>query len=80
MESAQPAQDKLAELVKGSEKEALAFLQSIGWLEDGQTLTNISAEHRRLILSKPDDFMKKVRGSGKKKSAAEELESVVSEE
>lgn len=53
--------DKLLELFKGMEGEALAYLVNIGWLNEGQSLADLRAVKRKPILSRPDDFLKAVR-------------------
>lgn len=53
--------DKLLELFKGMEAEALAYLISIGWLREGQALADLPAAKRKPILSRSDDFLKAVK-------------------
>lgn len=52
--------DELAELFKGRETEATAYLVSIGWLLDGQSLTDLLAAKRKPILSRKAEFLKAV--------------------
>lgn len=52
--------DELAEMFKGHEIEATAYLISIGWLVDGQQLTDLLAAKRKPILSRKDEFLKAV--------------------
>lgn len=53
--------DKLLELFKGMETEALAYLVSIGWLIEGQALADLPANKRKPILSRTDEFLNAVR-------------------
>lgn len=54
------ATNELAELFKGREEIATAYLVSIGWLEDGQTLNDLLAAKRKPILSRRAEFLKAV--------------------
>lgn len=49
--------DELAELFKGREAEATAYLVSIGWLTEGQKLTDLLAAKRKPILSRKAEFL-----------------------
>lgn len=53
--SATGTEDKIADLFKGIEAEATAFLLSLEWLEEGQPLADLSASNRRKILSRPPE-------------------------
>jgi hypothetical protein len=52
--------DELAELFKGREDIATAYLVSIGWLIEGQKLTDLLAAKRKPILSRKAQFLKAV--------------------
>lgn len=49
--------DELTELFKGREAEATAYLVSIGWLVDGQSLKDLLAAKRKPILSRKAEFL-----------------------
>lgn len=49
--------DELAELVKGREDAAIGYLRSINWLEDGQTLSDVSPSRRKSVVNRGDAFL-----------------------
>ena len=53
-------EDELATLFKGREAEATAYLVNIGWLLEGQQLTDLLAAKRKPILSRKAEFLKAV--------------------
>lgn len=57
--------DKLLTLFKGAEEEALAYLINIGWLEEGQAITDLRANKRKPLLSRSEDFLKAVQNFSK---------------
>ena len=66
--------DELATLFKGREAEATAYLVNIGWLVEGQQLTDLLAVKRKPILSRKDEFLKAVTDFSKKKEEPETAE------
>lgn len=53
-------EDELATLFKGRDIEATAYLVNIGWLIEGQKLTDLLAAKRKPILSRKAEFLKAV--------------------
>jgi hypothetical protein len=64
--------DKLLELFKGTEEQALAYLINIGWLREGQALADLPAAKRKPILSRSEDFLKAVRDYSTQEPETEE--------
>ena len=62
--------DDVAKLFAGKESECVAYLLSIEWLLEGQTITDLAAKYRKKILNRPDDFLRAVEDHAK--SPAEE--------
>lgn len=52
--------DELADLFKGREEQAIAYLVNIGWLVEGQTLADLMAVKRKAIFSRKAEFLKAV--------------------
>ena len=66
--------DELADMFKGREAEATAYLVHIGWLLQGQSLTDLLAAKRKPILSRKAEFLKAVEefANSKEETPAEE--------
>lgn len=54
------SEDQLAKMFVGREVEATAYLINIGWLLEGQKLTDLLAAKRKPILSRQAEFLKAV--------------------
>ena len=72
--SAKATPDKLMEIFKDTEAEATAYLISIGWLLDGQSLNDLMKKKREIILSRPNDFLKAMAESAAEKTEPETTE------
>lgn len=72
--------DQLAVVFKGREDEALAYLIQIGWLLKGQSLTDLLATKRKVILSRPADFLKALDDEKAKADEPEETETPTTDE
>lgn len=63
-DAAKPAsaatEDKVAKLFEGREDKAIAYLVSIDWLLEGQTLADLLEKRRKPILNRSDDFLRAV--------------------
>jgi hypothetical protein len=71
--------DKIAKLFAGIEADAVAYLVSIGWLLDGQSLADLMAKKREVILSRPDDFQKAMKEFSEKPTETEEENQTIEE-
>ena len=65
--------DDVAKLFAGKETECVAYLVSIEWLLEGQTITDLAAKYRKKVLNAPDRFLAAVEEHAK--SPAEETTS-----
>jgi hypothetical protein len=63
--------DELAEMFKDREADATAYLVNIGWLVDGQQLTDLLAAKRKPILSRKAEFLKAVEDFSTKQNEPE---------
>jgi hypothetical protein len=61
--------DELAAVFEGIETEATAYLVSIGWLVDGQSLTDLKEVKRKNIRNKRADFIAAVKNHAAELSA-----------
>ena len=64
-------EDELATLFKDREAEATAYLVNIGWLLEGQQLTDLLAAKRKPIISRKAEFLKAVEDFATKKDEPE---------
>lgn len=53
--------DEIAEVFKGVEDDALAFLIDKGWLHEGQSIKDLPEARRKPILNRRDDFLAAVK-------------------
>lgn len=63
--------DEIADLFKGIEADAVEYLVNIGWLEAGQSVTDLKAARRKPILNRKDDFVKAVKDFAAKRDNPE---------
>jgi hypothetical protein len=56
--------DRLS-VFEGNEECSLKYLIQLGWLKEGQALSDISENHLKQITTRPDSFMKKATGQTK---------------
>lgn len=54
------APDQMAQVFKGIEKDAEQYLIQIGWLQDGQSVSDLKAAKRKVILNRSSDFVSAV--------------------
>ena len=59
-------EDKMMELFKGIEAQAVAYLMELEWLEEGQPLSDLRAVNRKKILSRPEGFLAAVKKHAEK--------------